>query len=138
LAQKEAHYAEAPPLTERGWVTIVETEVEEALFLTNFASKVTVVHRRDHFRSEKILQDRLFKNPKIDVIWDTVLDDVQGGENPLKVNKVHLKNVNTGAITQKKHRQRIYRDRPCQDRKARKGPFPAHSATVAVCVAGAI
>jgi hypothetical protein len=77
------------------------TATEETLFLTNFASKVTVVHRRDHFRSEKILQDRLFKNPKIDVIWDTVLDDVQGGENPLKVNKVHLKNVNTGAITQK-------------------------------------
>jgi thioredoxin reductase (NADPH) len=54
------------------------TATEETLFLTNFASKVTVVHRRDHFRSEKILQDRLFKNPKIDVIWDTVLDDVQG------------------------------------------------------------
>ena len=52
-----------------------------------------MVHRRDHFRSEKILQDRLFKNPKIDVISDTVLDDVQGGEDPLKVDKVHLKNV---------------------------------------------
>jgi thioredoxin reductase (NADPH) len=75
--------------------------VEEALFLTNFASKVTVVHRRDHFRSEKILQDRLFKNPKIAVIWDTVLDDVLGAENPLKVNKVRLKNVKTGAITEK-------------------------------------
>jgi thioredoxin reductase (NADPH) len=77
------------------------TAVEEALFLTNFASKVTVVHRRDHFRSEKILQDRLFKNPKIDVIWDTVLDEVQGAENPLKVNRVRLKNVKTGAITEK-------------------------------------
>src|SRR5438477_8564083 len=61
------------------------TAVEEALFLTNFASHVTVVHRRDHFRAEKILQDRLFKNPKISVIWDTVLFDVLGDENPLKV-----------------------------------------------------
>ena len=60
------------------------TAVEEALFLTNFASKVTVVHRRDAFRAEKILQDRLFKNPKISVIWDSVLDDVLGNENPLE------------------------------------------------------
>jgi thioredoxin reductase (NADPH) len=77
------------------------TAVEEALFLTNFASKVTVVHRRDAFRSEKILQDRLFKNPKIDVIWDTVLDDVMGADNPLKVNRVRLKNVKTGAVTER-------------------------------------
>ena len=63
------------------------TAVEEALFLTNFASKVTVVHRRDSFRAEKILQDRLFKNPKIEVVWDSVLDDVLGSENPLKVTR---------------------------------------------------
>ena len=78
------------------------TAVEEALFLTNFASKVTVVHRRDSFRAEKILQDRLFKNPKVDVIWDSALDDVLGSDNPLKVNTVRLKNVKTGAVTERK------------------------------------
>jgi thioredoxin reductase (NADPH) len=75
------------------------TAVEEALFLANFASKVTVVHRRDSFRAEKILQDRLAKNPKISVIWDSVLDEVHGSENPLKVNAISLRNVNTNAIT---------------------------------------
>ena len=78
------------------------TAVEEALFLTNFASKVTVVHRRDAFRAEKILQDRLFKHPKIEVIWDSVLEDVTGAENPLKVSGVKLKNIKTGAITERK------------------------------------
>ena len=77
------------------------TAVEEALFLTNFASKVTVVHRRDHFRAEKILQERLFKNPKIEVIWDSVLHDVTGDDNPLKVRGVALKNIKTGAVTEK-------------------------------------
>src|SRR6188508_2705758 len=77
------------------------TAVEEALFLTNFAAHVTVVHRRDHFRAEKILQDRLFKNPKISVIWDTVLHDVLGDDNPLKVRGVALKNIKTGAITER-------------------------------------
>jgi thioredoxin reductase (NADPH) len=77
------------------------TAVEEALFLTNFASRVTVVHRRDHFRAERILQDRLFKNPKIEVIWDSVLHDVSGDENPLKVRSVALKNIKTGTITEK-------------------------------------
>jgi thioredoxin reductase (NADPH) len=76
--------------------------VEEALFLTNFASKVTVVHRRDAFRAEKILQDRLFKNPKIEVIWDTALDDVLGTESPPKVSHVRLKNVKTGAVSERK------------------------------------
>jgi thioredoxin reductase (NADPH) len=76
------------------------TAVEEALFLTNFASKVTVVHRRDSFRAEKILQDRLFKNPKISVIWDSVLDDVAGSDDPLKVRGVVLRNVNTGETRQ--------------------------------------
>jgi len=76
------------------------TAVEEALFLTNFASKVTVAHGRDRFRTEKILQDRLFKNPKISVLWNTVLEEVVGGENPLKVKGVILRNVKTGAFTE--------------------------------------
>ena len=76
------------------------TAVEEALFLTNFADKVTVVHRRDVFRAERILQERLFKHPKISVIWDSVLDEVLGREDPLKVTGVKLKNVRTGAIQQ--------------------------------------
>src|SRR5262250_2280940 len=54
------------------------TAVEEALFLTNFAEKVTVVHRRDSFRAEKILQERLFKNPKVEVIWNSVVEEVLG------------------------------------------------------------
>jgi thioredoxin reductase (NADPH) len=77
------------------------TAVEEALFLTNFASKVTVVHRRESFRAEKILQDRLFKHPKIEVIWDSVLADVTGSEDPLKVRGVKLKNIKTGAVTER-------------------------------------
>jgi thioredoxin reductase (NADPH) len=75
------------------------TAVEEALFLTNFADKVTIVHRRDHFRAEKILQDRLSKNPKISVIWDSAIDEVIGEENPAKVTRVRLRNVKTGALT---------------------------------------
>jgi len=78
------------------------TAVEEALFLTNFAAKVTVVHRRNAFRSEKILQDRLFKNPKIDVIWDTALDEVIGSDSPPKVERVRLKNLKTGAVSERK------------------------------------
>ena len=88
------------------------TAVEEALFLTNFATKVTVVHRRDAFRAEKILQDRLFKNPKIEVIWDSVLEDVLGSEDPLKVNRVKLKNVKTGAVSERSVRRRVHRHRP--------------------------
>src|SRR6187401_1499027 len=78
------------------------TAVEEALFLTNFASQVTVVHRRDAFRAEKILQDRLFKHPKIEVVWDSALEDVIGAENPLKVSGVKLKNLKSGAVTERK------------------------------------
>jgi thioredoxin reductase (NADPH) len=73
------------------------TAVEEALFLTNFASEVTVIHRRNEFRAEKILQDRLFKHPKIKVRWDTALDEVLGTKNPKGVTAVRLKNVKSGA-----------------------------------------
>ena len=76
------------------------TAVEEALFLTNFASRVTIVHRRDAFRAEKILQDRLFKHPKINVVWDSVLADITGDQNPLKVRGVVLRNVKTNALTE--------------------------------------
>src|SRR5271165_3337137 len=76
------------------------TAVEEALFLTNFASSVTIVHRRDHFRAERILQDRLFKHPKIKVVWDSVIDEICGDENPAKVTHVRLKNVRTSAVTE--------------------------------------
>jgi len=75
------------------------TAVEEALFLTNFASQVTIVHRRDHFRAERILQDRLFKHPKIKVVWDSAIDEICGTQGPAKVTHVRLKNVKTGATT---------------------------------------
>ncbi|MBO9449066.1 thioredoxin-disulfide reductase [Tropicibacter sp. R16_0] len=75
------------------------TAVEEALFLTNFASKVTLIHRRDELRAEKILQDRLFKNEKIETLWFNQLDEVYGTDAPLGVEGVKVKNVQTGEIT---------------------------------------
>src|SRR5437763_1919419 len=77
------------------------TAVEEALFLTNFAEKVTVVHRRDSFRAERILQERLYKNPKISVVWNSVLEQVVGDEAPLKVKGVVLRNVKTGDVSER-------------------------------------
>ena len=74
------------------------TAVEEALFLTNFASKVTLVHRRNELRAEKILQDRLFKHPKIETIWFNELVEVTGTEAPLGVEAARIKNVKTGKI----------------------------------------
>ena len=76
------------------------TAVEEALYLTNHASQVIIVHRRDHFRAERILQERLFKHPKIKVIWDSAVDEICGTENPNKVTHVRLKNVKTGALSE--------------------------------------
>ncbi|WP_439529370.1 thioredoxin-disulfide reductase [Pannonibacter sp.] len=70
--------------------------VEEALYLANLASKVTVVHRRDSFRAERILQERLFKHPKIEVIWDHAVDEILGGGMPKAVTGVRLKNTKTG------------------------------------------
>ena len=75
------------------------TAVEEALFLTNFASKVTLIHRRDELRSEKILQDRLFKNPKIETLWFNEVVEVLGDKEPLGVTGVKVKNVKTGVLS---------------------------------------
>ena len=75
------------------------TAVEDALYLTRHAAKVTVVHRRDRFRAEKIMQDRLFAHPKVEVIWDTVVDEILGEGAPRKVTGVQLRNVKTDATT---------------------------------------
>ena len=74
--------------------------VEEAMFLTNFASKVTLIHRRHEFRAEKIAQDRLFENPKVQVVWDSVIDEILGTDSPPGVTGVRLKNVKTGALSE--------------------------------------
>jgi thioredoxin reductase (NADPH) len=73
--------------------------VEEALYLSNIASEVHVVHRRDSFRAEKILQERLFKKPNVTLHWDSALEEITGEENPTRVTGVRLKNVKTGAIS---------------------------------------
>ncbi len=75
------------------------TAVEEAIFLTKFASKVTLIHRRDELRADKILQHRLFNNDKIEMLWDHQLDEVYGSESPLGVEGIRVKNVKTGEIT---------------------------------------
>jgi len=74
------------------------TAVEEALFLTSHASKVYLVHRRDELRAEKILQDRLFANNKIELVWNHALDEVIGTKDPKSVTGVRLKDVNSGKI----------------------------------------
>ena len=74
------------------------TAVEEALFLTNFASKVTLVHRRDTLRAEKILQHRLINHEKIEVLWDTALVEILGDDNPIGVTGVKLRNLKTGNV----------------------------------------
>ena len=76
------------------------TAVEEAIYLTNHAQRVTLVHRRDTLRAEKILQDRLFRNPKIEVVWDTIVDEVLGIPEPPQVSGARLRNLRTGAVTE--------------------------------------
>jgi thioredoxin reductase (NADPH) len=75
------------------------TAVEEALFLTNFATTVTLVHRRDSLRAEKMLQQRLFSHPKIKVVWDSSVDEVLGSDTPKSVTAIRLKNEKSGATT---------------------------------------
>ena len=74
------------------------TAVEEAIYLTNHASRVTLIHRRDALRAEKILQDRLFRNPKIQVVWDSVVEEILGVPEPPEVVGVRLRNVKTGEL----------------------------------------
>jgi thioredoxin reductase (NADPH) len=75
------------------------TAVEEAIYLTNHASRVTLIHRRDTLRAEKILQDRLFRNPKIAVVWDSVVEEILGVPEPPEVTGVRLQNVKTGTVS---------------------------------------
>ena len=77
------------------------TAVEEAIYLTNHASRVTLVHRRNTLRAEKILQDRLFRNPKVDVVWDSVLEEILGLPEPPQVTGVKLRNLRTGAVAER-------------------------------------
>jgi thioredoxin reductase (NADPH) len=75
------------------------TAVEEALYLANLASKVTLVHRRDSLRAERILQDRLFKHPKVNVVWNSAVEEICGSQNPSSVTHVRLKNLVTGEVS---------------------------------------
>lgn len=74
--------------------------VEEALYLANLANHVTLIHRRDSLRSERILQDRLFAHPKVSILWDTEILEILGSENPLSVERLRLRNVKTGMETE--------------------------------------
>jgi thioredoxin reductase (NADPH) len=80
------------------------TAVEEALYLTNHAAHVTLIHRRDRLRAEKILQDRLFRHPKIAVVWDSVVEEIAGEQNPPRVTTIVVRDVKSGAL----------RDIPCE------------------------
>jgi thioredoxin reductase (NADPH) len=77
------------------------TAVEEAIYLTNHASRVTLIHRRDTLRAEKILQDRLFRNPKIAVVWDSIVEEILGVPEPPEVTGVRLRDVHSGAVSER-------------------------------------
>jgi len=76
------------------------TAVEEAIYLTNHARGITLIHRRNTLRAEKILQERLFRNPKIDIVWDSVVEEILGIPEPPQVTGVRLRNVRTGALSE--------------------------------------
>jgi thioredoxin reductase (NADPH) len=76
------------------------TAVEEAIYLTNHARRVTLIHRRDALRAEKILQDRLFRNSKIDIVWDSVVEEILGLPEPPTVTGIRLRNVRTGILSE--------------------------------------
>ncbi len=78
------------------------TAVEEALYLANLASKVTLIHRRDSLRAERVMQERLFKHPKIEVVWDSEIAEICGGITPPSVTHLRLKNLKTGAESELK------------------------------------
>ena len=98
------------------------TAVEEALFLTNFATKVTLVHRRDELRAEKILQDRLFKHPKIETIWFHALDEVLGENDPRGVTGVRLRDIRDRRRAGDALRRGLRRDRARAGVAAGRGP----------------
>jgi thioredoxin reductase (NADPH) len=75
------------------------TAVEEAIYLTNHATKVTLIHRRDRLKAEKIMQERLFRNPKIATVWDSVVEEILGTDAPKAVTGARLRNVKTGAVS---------------------------------------
>ena len=98
------------------------TAVEEALYLSQMASRVTLIHRRDQLRAEKVLQDRLFRNPKIEIVWDSVVDEILGREQPPAVTGVRLRNVRRGLCSEHRGRGGVHRDRPRSGDRAGQGP----------------
>ena len=101
------------------------TAVEEAIYLTNHARQVTLIHRRNALRAEKILQERLFRNPKIGIIWDSVVEEILGVREPPTVTGVRLRNTLTGQSVRPPLRWGLRRDRPYTGDRVRGGPAAA-------------